>query len=63
MTSEQLFTQLANDPALPLPIIMLASWQVRLGSGSCGVIDLSQHGFCQIGKRQQKKPSISIKKG
>jgi hypothetical protein len=43
---DQPFIQLANDPALPLPIMMLASWQVRLSSDRCGVIDLNQHGFC-----------------
>jgi hypothetical protein len=63
MTSDQPFIQLVTDPALPLPVMMLASWQVRFSSGYCGVIDLNQHGFCEIRNRQQKKPSISIKKG
>jgi hypothetical protein len=29
MTSDQPFIQLANDPALPLLVLMLANWQVR----------------------------------
>jgi hypothetical protein len=41
MASDQPFIQLANDLAFPLPVMMLAIWQVRLASGSCSVIDLN----------------------
>jgi hypothetical protein len=41
---------------LPLPETMLARGQARFSSEKCGVIDLNQHGFCQIWNRQQKKP-------
>jgi hypothetical protein len=56
MTSEQPFIQLANDLALPLPETMLVHGQARFSIEKCGVIDLNQHGFCQIRNRRQKKP-------
>jgi hypothetical protein len=63
MVPDQSFINFANDPALALPVMTLARGQVRFASGSRAVIGLSQHGFCQIINRQQKKPSISVKKG
>jgi hypothetical protein len=48
---------------LPLPVMMLASGQAPFSSGQRGIINLNQCGFCKISNQQQKKPSISVKKG
>ena len=42
---------------------MLARGQARFSSEKCGVIDLNQHGFCQIRNRQTEKTVNIGKKG